>query len=314
VVPQEADPPLHGEVRDQITPWFSPGEVALMEPLVRELAHDLLDRVSTRSRFDVALEYSIPLASLTMLRLLGFAESTEPSLQRDIDLLLRSRHDPEALRAAGERFGATVFAEIAARRVDSVGSRGDLLDRILAMELAGEPIDDAIAISVSMSLIFAGLETSAASIATSAYELARRRDLRRRLLAEPALLASAVEELLRYTSPVECIGRTVAADIAVGPQELAPGDRVLIAYGSANRDPEVFADADELVLDRPNNRHLAFGAGIHRCIGRHLARMELRIGLSELLGRFPDYEIAGPVLWGFGENRGVRSLPVSTEA
>ena len=205
-----------------------------------------------------------------------------------------------------------MFAEIAGRRADGVGSRDDLLDRILGMTTGDEPIDDATAISVSMSLIFAGLETSAASIATSAYELARRPELRRRLLDEPSLLPSAVEELLRFTSPVECIGRTVAADTAVGPQDLAAGDRVLIAYGSANRDPDVFSEPDELVLDRPNNRHLAFGAGIHRCLGRHLARMELRVGLGELLDRFPDYEIAGPVLWGFGENRGVRSLPVST--
>src|SRR4051794_35541178 len=176
VVPQEADPPLHGEVRDQITPWFSPGAVTRMEPLVRDLARELLDQVGTRPTVDVALDYSIPLASLTMLRLLGFAETTEPSLQHDIDLLLRSRHDPAALQAAGERFGATVFAEVSARRVDGVGSRDDLLGRILGMTIGEEPIDDATAISVSMSLIFAGLETSAASIATSAYELARRPD------------------------------------------------------------------------------------------------------------------------------------------
>jgi len=312
VVPQEADPPLHGEVRDQITPWFSPGAVAQMEPLVRNLARELLEGVRTQSRVDVAVDYSIPLASLTMLRLLGFAESTEPSLQHDIDLLLRSRHDPDALQTAGERFGATVFTEIAGRRHDGVGSRDDLLDRILGMTKGDGPIDDSTAISVSMSLIFAGLETSAASIATSAYELARRPQLRRRLLDEPSLLPSAVEELLRFTSPVECIGRTVAADTAVGPQDLAAGDRVLIAYGSANRDPDVFSEPDELVLDRPNNRHLAFGAGIHRCLGRHLARMELRVGLGELLERFPDYAIAGRVQWGFGENRGIRSLPIST--
>ena len=249
-----------------------------------------------------------------MLRLLGFAESTEPSLQRDIDLLLRSRHDPEALQAAGERFGATVFGEIAGRRLEGVGARHDLLDRILGMTVAGAPIDDATAISVGMSLIFAGLETSASSIATSAYELALRPELRRRLIDQPELLPAAVEELLRFTSPVECIGRTVAADTVLGPQEVASGDRVLIAYGSANRDPAVFTEPDDLVLDRPNNRHLAFGAGIHRCLGRHLARMELRVGLGELLHRFPGYEITGPVVWGFGENRGVRSLPVSTGA
>ena len=313
VVPQEADPPLHGEVRDQITPWFSPGTVAQMEPLVQDLAHTLLDRVAAESQIDVALDYSIPLASLTMLRLLGFPESTEPSLQHDIDLLLRSRHEPDALQAAGERFGGTVFAEIAGRRSDGVGSRDDLLDRILGMTTGDEAVDDATAISVSMSLIFAGLETSAASIATSAYELARRPELRQRLLDEPSLLPAAVEELLRFTTPVECIGRTVAGDTTVGSQHLAAGDRVLIAYGSANRDPDVFSDPDELVIDRPNNRHLSFGAGIHRCLGRHLARMELRVGLGALLGRFPRYEIAGPVVWGFGENRGVRSLPVSTD-
>ena len=117
---------------------------------------------------------------------------------------------------------------------------------------------------------------------------------------------------MRFTSPVECIGRTVTSETTLGPQTLAAGEKVLIAYGSANRDPEVFSDPDDLVLDRPNNRHLAFGSGIHRCLGRHLARMELRVGLGELLKRFPNYELKGPAIWGFGENRGVRSLPVST--
>jgi cytochrome P450 len=87
---------------------------------------------------------------------------------------------------------------------------------------------------------------------------------------------------------------------------------VLIAYGSANRDPAVFAAPDDLDLERSNNRHLAFGAGIHRCLGRHLARMELRVAIRELLDRFPNYEVTGPVIWGFGENRGIRSLPVLT--
>ena len=311
VVPQEADPPQHTEVRDQITPWFSPGAVGGMEPLVEALAGELLDRVGSEE-FDVALDFAIPLASLTMLRLLGFAESAEPSLQRDIGLLLRSRHDPGLLEAAGQRFGATVLGEISSRRLEGLGTRPDLLDRILAMTVAGAPIDDGTAISVGMSLIFAGLETSASGIATSAYELARRPALRGRLIHEPELLPSAVEELLRFTSPVECIGRTVTSETTLGPQTLAAGEKVLIAYGSANRDPEVFTDPDDLVLDRPNNRHLAFGSGIHRCLGRHLARMELRVGLAELLKRFPNYELKGPVVWGFGENRGVRSLPVST--
>jgi len=309
VVPQEADPPQHTEVRDQIAPWFSPGAVADMEPVVRALAGELLGRCAGTPGFDIALDYSTPLASLTMLRLLGFSERAEPSLQRDIDLLLRSRHDPEGLQAAGERFGATVFGEIAARRAEGVGAGHDLLDRVLGMTVGGSPIDDALAISVAMSLIFAGLETSASSIATSAYELALRPELRRRLIDEPGLLPSAVEELLRFTSPVECIGRTVTDDTVLDDQALAAGERVLVAYGSANRDPTIFTEPDNLVLDRPNNRHLAFGAGIHRCLGRHLARMELRVGLEELLRRFPRYEITEPVVWGYGENRGVRSLP-----
>jgi cytochrome P450 len=312
VVPQEADPPQHTEVRDQITPWFSPGAVGGMEPLVRALARELLASVAGAAGFDVAIDYAIPLASLTMLRLLGFATDVEPSLQHDIDLLLRSRHDSEALQAAGGRFGATVFGEITARRLEGVGSRHDLLDRILGMTLAGTPIDDATAISVGMSLIFAGLETSASSIATSAFELARRPGVRQRLIDGPELMTGAIEELLRFTSPVECIGRTVAMQTTLETQTLPPGDRVLIAYGSANRDPAVFAEPDDLDLDRPNNRHLAFGAGIHRCLGRHLARMELRVAIGELLDRFPNFEVTGPAVWGFGENRGIRSLPVLT--
>jgi cytochrome P450 len=311
VVPQEADPPLHTVVRDQIVPWFSPGRVAEMEPLVRDLAVRLYEAAMAGGSFDLAIDVAIPLASLTMLRLLGFPEAVEPILQADIEALLRTRHDPTALAAAAERFAATMFAEISARREGTPGGRDDLLEKILQMTVAGAPIDDPTAISVGMSLIFAGLETSANAITTAAHVLATEPAARDRLLADPSLLPAAVEELLRIASPVECIGRRVTTATTLAGTALAAGERVLISYGSANHDPEVFDDPEHVVLDRPHNHHLAFGTGIHRCIGRHLARLELRVGLGELLARAPGYRIVGEPAWGFGENRGIRSLPLA---
>ena len=311
VIPQEADPPLHTDARDQVAPWFSPSKVLAMEPLVRGLAVDLYDAAIARGEFDLAIDVAIPLSALTMLRLLGFREALEPILQADIQTLLRSRHDHDAVAAAAQRLGATVSGEVSARREAGVGEGRDLLDLILQMTIGGEPIQDEEAGSIGMSLVFAGLETSATAISSAAYVLASEPALRERLLRDPPLLIAAIEELLRVASPVECIARTTTAPTELRGVQMAAGDRVVISYGSANHDPAVFDEPDRVVLDRRHNHHLAFGAGIHRCIGRHLARLEMRVGIGELLARAPHYRLVGEPLWGFGENRGIRSLPVA---
>ncbi|MGH8984146.1 MAG: cytochrome P450 [Acidimicrobiia bacterium] len=316
VEPQESDPPRHTSVRALMVPWLSVPAVAAIEPLVRSVSASLLDAWGERTEVELVADYATPLASLVMLNLLGCPEAVVPRLQDDIDATLHSPDDP-ARRAAGAGDLAECVAGLVVDRRERLARAGapppdDLLGRIVSARIDDAPVTDAEAVSLGLSLVFAGFETSANAIATAVFHLAQRPDLWARLRAEPALVSTAVEELLRYVSPVQVIGRTAAADDELGGVPIAAGDTVMIAYGSANHDPSVFTDPGDLQLDRAPNRHVAFGSGIHRCVGRHLGRLELRVALADLVARIARCEIADPagVAWSFGENRGVRALPL----
>ena len=154
-----------------------------------------------------------------------------------------------------------------------------------------------------------GIDTTWSVLGASLFHLATHSEDLARLVAEPELLPTAVEEFLRLYSPVT-IGRLILADSDVGGCPVHAGQRILMNFGSANRDPEAFDDPDTIVLDRENNRHLTFGSGIHRCVGSNLARLELRVGLREWLRRFPRFELAGEVRWTSGAVHGTTTVPV----
>jgi len=315
VEPQEADPPRHTAVRALMTPWFSMPAVAKMEQLVRTVSGQLLTTLAGRDEFDLAQEYAAPFASLVMLRLLGFPEELEHRLQADIEGLLHPS-DANVQAEAAADLSSCVATTVARRRISlsdpSSPSPDDLVTRMLTTELDGQPVTDAEAVSFGLSLLFAGFETSANTIATAVYHLASRPDLWARLQEEPDLHLTAVEEILRYVSPVQAIGRRADGDLDIAGERIRTGETVVLLYGSANHDPDVFAEAESLDLARASNRHLAFGAGIHRCLGRHLARLELRVALGDLTTRLAGIALPSPekIQWRFGENRGVRSLPV----
>jgi cytochrome P450 len=160
-------------------------------------------------------------------------------------------------------------------------------------------------------LMVAGIDTTWSAIGASLWHLAQHPDDRRRLAAEPALVPTAVEELLRAYAPVT-MARMVAEDFEFAGCPFKEGDWVLLPFPSANRDPEAFDDADRVIIDRAENRHAAFGLGIHRCLGSNLARMELRVAIEEWMARYPDFELADPaaVRWSAGQVRGPRTIPV----
>ena len=160
-------------------------------------------------------------------------------------------------------------------------------------------------------LMIAGIDTTWSAIGASLWHLARHRGDRERLVSEPGLIDTAVEELLRAYAPVT-MARLVAKDYEFQGCPMTEGDWVLLPFPAANRDPEVFPDADNVLLDRAENRHAAFGLGIHRCLGSHLARMELRVALEEWIKHYPNFELAeaGQVTWSAGQVRGPRSVPV----
>jgi hypothetical protein len=187
----------------------------------------------------------------------------------------------------------------------------DLLSALLHTEVEGGPIEPTIVLGMAMLTLIAGIDTTWSAIGSALWHLATHDDDRRRLVAEPTLMTTAVEEFLRAYSPVT-MARVVTEDVMFQGCPMRTGDKVLMNFPAANRDPLAFDRADEVVLDRAANRHVAFGLGIHRCAGSNLARMELRVAIEEWLARIPSFHLeeGQRVLWAGGQVRGPRELPV----
>jgi cytochrome P450 len=187
----------------------------------------------------------------------------------------------------------------------------DLTTFLLEAELDGQKLDPDHVRGTMVLLMIAGIDTTWSAIGASLWHLAQNPADRRRLAAEPGLMTTAVEEFLRAYAPVT-MARLVAKDVDFKGHPMKEGDWLLLPFPAANRDPDFFPDADEVRLDREENRHAAFGLGIHRCIGSNLARMELRVALEEWMKRYPDFELSDPerVTWSAGQVRGPRCVPV----
>jgi cytochrome P450 len=187
----------------------------------------------------------------------------------------------------------------------------DLLTYLLHAEVDDGPVDDMVILGMAILTMIAGIDTTWSAIGSSLWHLATHGEDRRRLVADPGLMDTAVEELLRAYAPVT-MARVVTGDIEFEGCPMRQGDKVLLNFPAANRDPSAFDRADEVLLDRQENRHVAFGSGIHRCAGSNLARMELRVALEEWLTRVPEFRLAegAEVLWAGGQVRGPRRLDV----
>ena len=187
----------------------------------------------------------------------------------------------------------------------------DFISYLLAQEVDGQPVPVNHVVGTCNLLLVAGIDTTWSSIGSALWHLASHDDDRRRLVEDPSLLPVAVEELLRAYSPVT-MARLVSQEVEMGGRTLRPGERVLLPFPAANRDPAAFEQADEVIIDRARNRHIAFGVGIHRCAGSNLARMEMRVSLEEWLARIPEFHLEDPdaVTWAGGQVRGPRHLPV----
>jgi hypothetical protein len=187
----------------------------------------------------------------------------------------------------------------------------DLLTYLLHAEVEGDPVDDMVILGMAILTMIAGIDTTWSAIGSSLWHLATHDDDRERLVADPNLMDTAVEELLRAYAPVT-MARAVTREVEFNGCPMKQGDKLLLSFPAANRDPSVFDRADEVLLDRQENRHVAFGSGIHRCAGSNLARMELRVALEEWLRRVPVFHLVddAEVVWAGGQVRGPRRLDV----
>jgi len=305
--PIQLDPPEHMEFRKLMLPSFTPRSVAKWETMVREIAIGLVDGLVDRGSCDAAEAFTRHVPTTLMAKMLGVAPEDEELF---LSLLRRivedGGKDPEDALAAALELGQYLVAAIERHKLEPAD---DLIGLMLDAEVDGDRLDLEGITAASFLIVVAGIDTTYSVIGSALWHLAQNPEDRRRLIAEPDLMPVAVEEFLRFYAPA-VLGRVVTKDTDYRGVKLAKDDLMLVCFPAANRDPEVFEDADKFIIDRPHNRHFAFGVGPHRCLGSSVARMEVRVALEEWLRRIPDFELDGPdpVSWATGPIWGPREL------
>jgi cytochrome P450 len=306
--PISVDPPVHTWTRRLLLPWFSHRRVDGYEAMTRDLCTGLIDSFIDAGHADAAEHYAQQIPVRVIAHILGVPGDMADTFTGWVRDTLEFADDEERRVAAMEALFTFFIAEVAARR-EHPGD--DLLSELLQTEMDGAPLDDGVVLGAAALVLIAGVDTTWSAIGSSLWHLATHEEDRKRLVAEPDLMATAIEELLRAYSPVT-MARLVTTDVDYKGCPMKAGDKLLMNFPAANRDPEVFKDADTVILDRLHNRHVAFGSGIHRCAGSNLARMELRVALEEWLKRIPEFQLAegAELTWAGGQVRGPRVLPV----
>jgi cytochrome P450 len=308
--PITSDPPFHAIARRILLPPFAPKKIEEWEPEVRRLCRSLLDEIGEvtpgESVIDAAVQYAQHIPVSVIRRMLGFPEQDEALFRRFVhDVLERITEEP-GTREGMEDLGHYIAAQIEDHRRNP---RDDLTSYLMNVEIGGNKLEDDHVGGTIILLLIAGIDTTWSAIGSSLWHLAQHPDDTQRLVDDPEVMTFALEEFLRAYAPVT-MARLVARDNEFHGCPMKQDDWVLLPFPAANRDPEQFDDADVFVIDREQNRHSAFGLGIHRCLGSNLARLELKVAIEEFVARFPKFELAGDVRWSIGQIRGPRELPV----
>ncbi len=306
--PITSDPPRHRLARMKIMPPFSGHAIKKLIPRTQEICNQLIDQFAAKGRFDGAEDYAQNIPVHVIAHMLGIPESDADQFRKWIRLIvIDGVIDDEAMNTGLHEL-TTYFHERLPERRANPGD--DIISFLLQQTYDdGEPLKENHVLGSLRLVLVAGIDTTWSAIGASIWHLANNPKDRERLVAEPELMKSAVEEFLRAYAPVT-MARLVAKDTEVNGCPMKAGEMLLLPFPAANRDPEQFERPDEVILDRENNKHVAFGMGIHRCVGMHLARMEIRVALEELLKRIPDFEPAGETTWSLGSIRGPRKLPL----
>jgi cytochrome P450 len=296
LIPLQVDPPDHRKYRRLLDPVFAPRQMNALEPDIARLVNERIDGFIDRGRCEFADELAVPLPSSVFLRLVGLPLSQLDLFLSMKDGILRpSGSDLDEIQAS-QRVAARqieeYFAEVVRERQKSPGNRDDVLSLFLSAEVEGQRLTVDEIVGICFLFILAGLDTVTDSLECFFAYLAQHPEQRRRIVEDPSLIPSTVEELLRWESPVTTVARTTTTDLELDGCPISKGSTVGISIGAANIDEEALPDAFTVDLGRNPNKHLAFGGGIHRCLGSHLARMELRIALREWHLRIPDYSLA----------------------
>jgi cytochrome P450 len=315
-VPLTTDPPEHKFYRRALQPFFTPAAVARLEGAIREVVIERIGSFAADGHADLVAELAGPVPCIVIALILGLDRGHWSSFMEWVDGMEAASHVGDT--ASRQLYAAQLYeflvTEVERRKASP---RDDLLTAIATLTLDGAPVSDAIRYGMAQLILVAGHDTTVAGIGSLLRHLMEHPDLRSRAREDDAVLARAIEESLRFESPVFGLARTVACPVTVRDRELEPGDKVLLMFGSANHDPLRFPDPEVFDADRDDRPpHIAFGFGRHRCIGEHLARLEMRVVAEELLRRVPDYRLApgAEVRMRTALVRGPLSLEVTWEA
>ena len=308
--PITSDPPFHVDARRLILPAFAPGPINALEPAIRELCNRLLDNMGDHEIVNAGEEYAQFIPPAVIAQMLGFPPEDEDFFREVIHNIIGSADNQDD--AERERLQAETEAYFDKQIQDHIDNpRDDLTTYLLNVELGGQKLQHDHVRGTMILILVAGIDTTWSAIGASIWHLAQNPDDLARLVNEPDLMPTAIEEFLRFYAPVT-MGRMVKEDFDFNGCPMKKDDWVLLGFPAANRDPAAFKDADKFIIDREENRHVAFGLGIHRWAGSNLARLELRIAIEEFIKRYPKFELANPegVTWAPGQVRGPRNLPV----
>ncbi|MGI9597696.1 MAG: cytochrome P450 [Acidimicrobiales bacterium] len=307
--PIHSDPPEHRPMRRTILPFFAPKRIETWEASITEHCTELAQAVAASDTADAAIDYAqhIPVGAIAAI--LGLPAGDGELFRRWIVQFLEiGGRDPDARTAAEKEIRAYMAEQMATRRAHP---GNDLISHLLQAEVDGEPLGDDLIERMLMLQLVAGIDTTWSSIGAGLWHLAGNPEDRQRLLAEPELIPTAVEEILRAYAPVN-VARRVTTDVAIDGVTMKEGDTVMMTFPIACRDPELFDRADDVVIDRERNRHVAFGSGIHRCLGSNLARLEMNVAIRVWLEHIPEFRLDPdrPASWSEGQIRGPRSIPI----
>lgn len=309
VPPITSDPPEQIHMRRLILPFFTAKATALHRDYTEQLCHELIDKFIARGECDGAAEYAQQIPPRLIAHILGVDPNRADDFVEWVRGVLEIGLSNPQIRLKYRDIIRGYFRELVVERRANPGD--DLISQLIASDIEGEPLDDETVVGMCNLLLVAGIDTTWSSIGSALWHLAGHAEDRKRLANEPDLFPQAIEEFLRFYAPVT-MARRVTEQVNVRDVTFEPGDRVLMNFPGACRDPEVFERADECVIDRERNRHIAFGVGIHRCAGSNLARMEMDLALRIWVERIPEFELADPsaVTWAGGQVRGPRKLPI----
>jgi cytochrome P450 len=291
----EMDPPEYTPLRKALVPWFSRKAAADRAEITQTITDYVLDQIIDRGSCDLTEDVAVPIPALLTMDLVGFPFSEADKMA---DMFHRHTYIPpntperDELNAEVARFSELLHARTAARRANPTG---DLLSFLANVEIDGELLSLEEIAGHAFLVLIGGIDTTTALLSNTFIHLQQHPEERARLLADPLLLETAFDEYMRYYSPVPGLARTVTRDCVLSGQQLRENDRLWISWAAANLDEGVFADATAVRLDRTPNRHVAFGTGIHRCIGANVAKVTWKIVTRRVLERIGDYvlDLAG---------------------